>query len=415
MPTDSTTADLDSVDLTDLDLFAEGPPHKLFARMREEAPVHWNRSADGVNFWSLTRGEDIEAVSKDPQTFSSAQGGVFIRGDALAPLEESRNFVIFKDPPEHTVYREIVAKAFLPRTLGYIDGAIRESVAHTLDRVVERGECDLARDIADHIPLRVIARLFGDPDEDLSQLSTWSADTERGIAESTDTTDIFKRMAAHFVALVDSQLVHGVDSLAKSVSEAEVDGRRLTEEEIAFYFGMLLYGGHGPTRNAISVGMLTLMENPDQFELLRKEPSRLRCTQSGIAPPAVEEVLRWSSPVNYFARTATKNTTIHGVDIKAGDHVVMWYASASRDPAVFPRADTFDIRRPRSNVAHYAFGGGGPHFCQGAILARKMVSVALQEIIKRLPNIERSGNASWGPSTFINSLTSLPVKFTASA
>jgi cytochrome P450 len=228
---------------------------------------------------------------------------------------------------------------------------------------------------------------------------------------SQDVTPTFKQMAGHFLGLVNNQLVRGIDSLAKSLGEAEVDGKRLSEEEIAVYFGMLLYAGNGPTRAAIASGMLALIENPEQLELVRNDSRLLRCTRSGLPTSALAEILRWSTPVNYFARTAAEATTLGGVDIKPDDRIVMWYASASRDPDVNPDPDTFNINRPVREISHYAFGGGGPHHCHGAFLAIKTLSVALPQIIERLPDIQVCGPTSCIQSTFINSLSSLPVRF----
>lgn len=408
------TSDLSSVDLTDLDLWTDGPPHELFARMRTEAPVRWNPSADGIGFWSLTRGAEIAEVSKEPARFSSARGGIFLRPDALAPLDYARNIPIFKDPPDHTRYRSIVDKAFLPRTLVLLDEVIQGSVTSVLDKVVTRGECDLVRDIAVPIPLLVIGRLLGSPDSDLEQLLAWTDDIERAITYGRDTSPTFKQMAGHFLGLVNNQLIRGVESLAKSIDDAEVEGKPLTEEEIAVYFGMLLYAGNGPTRAAISSGVLTLMEHPEQFDRVRTTPTLLRCTRSGLPTAALSEILRWSTPVNYFARTATEDTTLGGVDIKADDRVVMWYASASRDPEVISDPDVFDIGRPVRDIDHFAFGGGGPHHCHAAFLAVKTLSVVLPQIIRRLPDIRTAGEPVRVKSAFINSLATLPVSFTAS-
>lgn len=410
---DAATVDLDSVDLTDLDLWVEGPPHALFARMRSEAPVRWNPTANGPPFWSLTRGVDVAAVSTDPATFSTNRGGIFLRDDALASLDYARNFPIFKDPPEHTRYRDVVAKAFLPRTMLLIDEMVRDIVTQTLDQVVQRGECDLVHDIAVPIPVCVIGRLMGAPDEDIDQLLTWTDDIERGITYSRDVTASLEQMANHLIKLVDQQVVRGLDTLAHAIAEAEVEGQRLSPAEIAVYFGMLLYAGNGPTRNAISAGMLALLEHPDQLRLLQREPGRLRTTRSGLASVALQEILRWTTPVNYFARTATQATTLGGKQVKAGDRVVMWYPAANRDPDLFPDAESFNIAREVRDLPHYAFGGGGPHFCQGAFLAHKMLSVTLSEIVKRMADIEPAGPITRSPSAFVNSLTSLPVKFTA--
>jgi cholest-4-en-3-one 26-monooxygenase len=407
------TKDLASVDLTDLDLFADGPPHALFARMRDEAPVHWNRSARGAQFWSLTRAEDIETVSKDPETFSSASGGIFLRPETRSRLDLLRRFVIFKDPPEHTKYRDIVAKAFLPRTMLMIDELLQEIASKRLDTVVERQECDLVRDIARPISVSVISRLLGASDEDMEQLLDWSETLENAVVESVDVSDTLEQLGTYFLKLVDKQVVRGVNSLAKGIAEAELDGERLSKEDIAAYFCVLLFVGSNPTSSAIADAMLALIENPDQLELLRNEPSRLRYTRSGIAPTAIQEILRWTTPMNCLARTATRDTTIADVDIKADDRLILWYASASRDPAVVSDPDKFDVARPTRDVPHYAFGGGGPHFCQGANLTHRVLSIALREIIRRTADMEVVGSASRIRSPFINSFTSIPVKFSA--
>lgn len=414
MPTD--VVDLAEVDLTDLDRWwVDGPPHALFARMRAEAPVRWNRSADGPGFWSLTRGAEIAEVSQHPELFSCARGGIFLRPETLGPLEFMRNLAIAKDPPEHTRYREIVAKAFRARTLVLVDEHIRSSVARALDRVAERGRCDLVTDVAEPIPLYVIGRMIGAPDDDMSQLLTWLTEIENGIADSRDVSAIFSKLAVHLTGIVDNQLIRGVESFARSLAEAEVNEQRLTEDEIALYFGLLLYAGVGPTRNAISAGLLALLEHPDQLQELRDKPTLLRCTQSGLPTAALAELLRWTSSVNYLARTATADTTLGGATIRADDRVVMWYASASRDPETLPRADEFDINRPVRDIAHFAFGGGGPHVCPAQFLATKMLSVALPEIIRRLPDLTVDGQITRARTAFANQLLSVPVTFTAKA
>jgi linalool 8-monooxygenase len=246
----------------------------------------------------------------------------------------------------------------------------------------------------------------------MGQLLAWTDEIERAMTYGLDVTPVVKQMAGHFVGLANNQLVRGIDSFAKSLSQAEVDGRRLSADEIGLYFGMLLYAGNGPTRAAIASGILALMQHPEQFARVRENPGLLRCTKSGLPSGAGAEILRWTSPVNYFARTATANTTLGGVEIKTDDRIVMWYTSANRDPEVNPNPDTFDVGRAMREVTHYAFGGGGAHSCHGAFLAIKTLSVALPQIIQRLPNIQLAGPTSVVKSTFINSLASMPVSFT---
>jgi cytochrome P450 len=414
MTIDAASVDLASVDLTDLDLWSDGPPYALFARMRSEAPVRWNRSADGVGFWSLTRASDIQQVNQDPETFSSARGGIFLHPDALAPLGFARNFPIYKDPPEHDLYRSVVAQAFSARAMQLIDQDVRAIVTRALDKIQARGdtgECDLVRDLAVPVPVTVIGRMMGSVDEDIDKLLTWTQAIQDGMTYARDATETFMQMAEYYLGLVNSSRIPGAENLVRSIRLAEIDGRKLNDEEIALYLGMLLYAGNQPTRDAISAGLEVLIQHPDQMELLRQQPSLLKPLRSGAAPSPLVEILRWTSPASYFARTATKNTTIGGVPIKAGERVVMWYASANRDPEVIPDPNTFDITRDAGSLTHFSFGGGGPHHCQGDFLAHKTIYLTLHEAIRRLGDLEVVGPVTRRSSTFANSLTSLPVRF----
>jgi cytochrome P450 len=361
MSSTTDASDLASVDLTDVELFTDGPPHELFARMRSEAPVRWNPTDNGPEFWSLTRAADIAAVSQDPQTFSSSKGGVFLTPDTLAPLDYARNFPMFKDPPEHEKYRDIVHTAFQTRTRLALDEPIDDIVSDCLDRIVDNGECDLVADVAIPIPLIVISRMLGAPDEDTDQLLAWINEIAQAIDNNGDATDTLQKLSDHLSKVPDYEIAYGVGTLTTHITAQDSENNdRLSQQEIAAYFGMVIFAGYHPTRDAISGGMLALLENPDQLDLLRNEPSRHRLSRSGLAPVAIQDILRWTSPINYFARTATTDTTIGEQEIKAGDRLVMWYASANRDPDIYPDADTFNINRPVQDLAHYAFGGGGP-------------------------------------------------------
>ncbi len=413
--TDHRTVDLASVDLTDLSLWADGPPYELFARMRREAPVHWNRSADGSGFWSVTRQAEITEVSTDPGTFSSARAGVLLRPDSVAPLEFMGNLPIFKDPPEHDLYRKIVAQAFLPRTMGMLDEAITGAIRQSLDAVLaggDTGECDLVRDIAIPVPLLVLGRMLGSSDDDLEKLLIWTDELKVAVTHGGDASATFHQMAAHFMGLVNNQLIRGVDSLAKAVGEAEVDGRRLTEEEIAVYFGMLLYLGNEPTRGAIAGGLLALVQHPGQRELLRTKPALLKPSKAGLPPAALAEVMRWSAPVGHFARTATRQVTLGGQQIKENDRLIMWYPSANRDADAMAEPDVFDVQRSIHGIHQVSYGADdSPHRCQGAFLANKIVGSTLAATLTRLGDLELAGPVTWSGSTFANSLASVPVRF----
>jgi cholest-4-en-3-one 26-monooxygenase len=412
MSAHTTAADLSSVDLTDLDLWADGTPHDLFARMRAECPAHWNDTADGPGFWSITQGRDITQISADPGTFSPARGGIFLRPNTLIPLEMGRrDFMLWKDPPEHSKYRAVISKFCLPRTLILVDEVIDDIVTTALEEVSGRGECDVVSDIAVPIVATVIARLLGAPDEDIEQLNGWTRDIEHGITHDLDKTRTVEEMGIYCSKLVGNQVIRGVDTLASTLAQPDADGNQLSETEIAGFFAMLLFVGNNHTRNAISSAVLALLRHPDQLERLRAEPTRLRPKKSGLPPVALQELLRWSTPVNYLARTATTDTAVAGQQIKAGERVVMWYASASRDSEAITDAGRLNLTRTASDPPHYAFGGGGEYYCQGAALTYRILSVTLREILRRMPGLALAGPVSYEPSAFVTALTSLPVSF----
>jgi cytochrome P450 len=397
------TTPLESVDLSDPAWFAAGPPHALFARMRAEAPVHRNHSAHGPDFWSVTRAEDIVAASKRPARFSSYQGGIWLHPDAAGPLDLMRNLIIFKDPPEHVKYRAIVQAAFTPATIARLEETVREQVGAALDTAAAVGRMDVVAELAVPIPLRVIARLLGAPESDLGRLQDWTTRLDHAVADpsGTDGVAALGEMAAYFAELLPRQ-ASDTDTLVSALYRAEVDGQRLTDAEIMMFFGILVFAGNDTTRNATSGGLLALTEHPEQLDLLADDPSRI--------PWAVEEILRWTTPLNYFARTATEDTELSGVPIPAGDRVVLWYASGSRDERTFPHPERFDVTRAPGN--HLAFGGGGRHFCLGAPLARLELRVILEEVARRIQRPVLDGPVVPASSVWVNGLAALPVTFT---
>ncbi|TMK38263.1 MAG: cytochrome P450 [Actinobacteria bacterium] len=396
----SDQVELATVNLMDVGWFAEGPPHDLFARMRAEAPVRWNPLAGG-GFWSLTRHADISAVSRDTDTFSSCRGGIFLHPDQVVPLEMTRNLLLYKDPPEHTKYRLILQKAFTPHSVAKLEDAVRVRVTKTIDAVIEAGACDFAHDIAVPVPLGVLAELMGLPEADIARLYAWTEAIEEAqrAPEPAAATDVFAEMGIYLNEQIQVQT--GGESLVMSLRRAEVDGEQLDETEILLFFGLLVFAGNDTTRNTAATGMLALLEHPDQLGALRARPE--------LIPGAVEEILRFTSVVNYFARTATKDTEISDQSIPAGDKVILWYTSASRDEAVFDEPQRFDVSRTRPD--HKAFGGGGRHFCLGAGLARLELRVLFEEVIRRLEGIERAGPIERLVSSWAHGLVSMPVRF----
>jgi len=397
--------DLAVVDLMDPAWFADGPPHELFARMRAETPVRWNELPDGSGFWSLTRHADIAAVSRDYTSFSSWRQGIFLNPDQVVPLDLTRNLLLYKDPPEHTKYRAILQTAFTPHTVAKLEDAVRRRITRVVDAVIERGECDFAREIAVPVPLGVLSELMGCPDEDIPRLLSWTDRIEQAqrSPEPAAATEVFVEMAGYLHEQIARQAAAGDgESLVMRLREAKVDGEQLDDNEILVFFGLLVFAGNDTTRNTAAAGMSTLLEHRDQLEELVADPA--------LIPAAVEEILRWTSVVQWFARTAKADTQIGGQAIAEGERVVMWYSSGSRDEDVFDRPGSFDIHRPRPD--HDAFGGGGRHFCLGAGLARLELRVLFEELTRRMPDIAAAGPPARLVSNWANMTTSLPVRFT---
>jgi methyl-branched lipid omega-hydroxylase len=395
-----------ATDLIDPQTFADGPPHALFAELRGGPPADSGLGPDGNRLWAVCSHAAIAAASRDTETFSSYAAGIFPHPDQVNPLGVNRQLLLFKDPPEHTKYRKILQTAFVPRSVAAIEGRVREIVTGVLDAVVEKGRCDFVTDVAVPIPLRVLAGLMGLPDEDVPRLEDWTArieDAQRS-PEPAQAMPVLGEMAAYLGDQIAAQKEAGGDSLVTTLAGAEVDGESLTDAEILVFFALLVFAGNDTTRNTMAGGMLALLEHPDQLELLRAEPERIE--------RAVEEILRWTSVVNYFCRTATADTELAGCPIASGDKVMLWYPAGSRDPEVNDEPETFSVTRAES--VHMAFGGGGRHFCLGAGLARLELRVTFEEVLRRLEDIRLAGGARRLRSNWANALTSLPIEFTPS-
>ena len=392
--------DIDNADVLDAGLFADGPPHELFKQMRDECPVR----RDPRGFFSVTRDEDVAAVSRDFETFSNYEAGIFLNPDQVIPLDLTRNLLLFKDPPDHTKYRQILQTAFVPHSVRKLEPQVRALITRTIDAVIEAGECDFVKDIAVPVPLGVLAELMGLPEDDVPKLKRWTDEIEEGqiSTESAAALPTFGEMSVYLMEQIQLQAEAGGDTLVTKLRAAEVDGNSLNDTEILVFFGLLVFAGNDTTRNTASGGMLALLDHPDQWQML--------CDRPELIPTAVEEILRYTSVVNYFARTATRDTELNGEPIAKGEKVLIWYTSASRDDAVRDDPDRFDITR--QDINHRAFGGGGRHFCLGAGLARLELKVLFEELARRMPDVKQAGPVERLHSSWANSLTSLPIKFT---
>jgi cytochrome P450 len=404
----TTAADLDlaQVDLMDEELFEDGPPHDLFARLRAEAPVLKSSTAEGGEFWSVTKAADITAVSKNPEVFSSERGGVFIREGMPMPLEVLNQVILGMDPPRHTKYRGIVQKAFTPRIVALQEDQIRGRISELIDEICERGECDLVQSLSIELPLQVIAEMLGVPQEDRQKLFDWTHQIEKSVGDpAVSGPEALGQIGLYLAEKVGERRAnpsHDESDLVTALIDAEVEGERLNDFEIAAMFGLLMFAGNDTTRNTISGGTLALIEHPDERRKLIDDPS--------LIDSAVEEIIRWVTPVMWFRRTPKQDTEIRGVPVKEGDKVVLWYASGSRDEELVPDPMRFDVSRGTKD--HQGFGGGGRHFCLGNPLARLELKLVFPEILTRLPDMELNGPVTRTRSNWVNGFTSLPVKFT---
>jgi cholest-4-en-3-one 26-monooxygenase len=398
---------VDGIDLFDPDVYAGGPPHETFALLRREAPVHHHPRSGAPPFWAVTRYRDVVAVSRDWATFSSERQGSLLREPPEETLEFLRLQMLNMDPPRHTKLRGLVNKGFTPRVVGLLTDPIRRMCAEIVDSVCERGECDFVAEVAAELPLHAIAELLGVPREDRRQLFEWSntmvaPDDPEWQRSPEEAQSAALAMYAYANELALARQGSPREDLVSVLMGAEVDGERLTEMEFDLFFLLLAVAGNETTRNLISGGMLALIEDPAQRRRLQDDPSLL--------DTAVEEMLRWVTPVMQFQRTAQRETEIAGQPIAEGDRVALYYVSANRDESVFDRADRFDAGRQPND--HLTFGAGGPHFCLGASLARLEARLMFEELLRRLPDLELNGPPRRLRSNHINGIKAMPVRFT---
>ncbi len=394
------------IDLLELTRYADGPPYALFRRLRAEDPVHWQAERDGTGFWAMTKHADVVHVSRDPATFSSHAGGTMVADAPPPQLAMLRLMMLNMDPPQHTALRLLINKGFTPSAVARLHARIGELARGIVDAVAPRGGCDFVADVAGELPSAVIAELVGIPLDDgrrLYRLTERMHTTAQSAAERSDAETAIMEMMSYSHALREAKRARPGRDIASALLAAEVDGTRLSDVEFDMFFMLLINAGGDTTRNLVAGGMLALIEHPEQWARLRADP--------GLLPSAIEEMLRWVTPVVHFRRTATRDTTLRGRAIAAGDKVVMFYSSANRDEDVFPAPDRFDIARAPNE--HLAFGGGGAHFCLGANLARLETRALFEHVLARLPALRLAGPVERLRSNFINGPRRMPMEFTA--
>jgi cholest-4-en-3-one 26-monooxygenase len=398
---------VDDVDLSNPDTFVPGWPHEAFALLRAEAPVYWHAERAAGGFWVLSKYRDVMAVQLDSRTFSSGRGGTILREFLGDELEANQAIMLNMDAPRHTRFRRLVNMGFSPKMVTRQATHIREVAGKIIDGVAGRGECDFVTDIAAELPLQVIAEMMGVPLEDRHLVFKWSNQMIGFDDPEYQPSSDVSRIASMEMFMYANQLAverkkAPRDDLVSVLMGAEVDGEKLSEVEFNSFFLLLAVAGNETTRNLISGGMHALFQNPEERARLVRDPS--------LMPTAVEEMLRWVSPVMYFRRTATRDAEIRGQKIREGDKVTVWYGSANRDEDIFPRADRFDVGRTPNE--HLAFGMGH-HFCLGANLARLEIQIMFEELFRRLPDIQLAGPVERLRSNFINGIKHMPVRLGA--
>lgn len=412
--------ELSEIDLTDLNLFVHGDPHLAWKTLREKAPIYWHERKPCHGFWAITRYNDAQTVYRDPMRFSSANGIVLnaslvhesadtmnsVGGESLRAAP-SRRSLIATDPPRHREVREIINRRFTPRAISAAEHRVRGIVAEVLDDMILLRECDLVSDVAAKIPSATICEMIGVPREDwplmfrLASTAGAPDDPEHQDGHSALETMRQTRRESfeYFARLLEGKCKEPQDDLASILADACHNRATLTEVEALSNCFLLIGAGQETTRNSISGSLLALIENPDQFAMLRSHPSLMHT--------AVEELIRWISPVTHVMRICTEDSMLGGCQIRAGQKVVIWNASVNRDEEAFTNPDRLDLARMPNH--HLAFGYG-EHFCLGAHLARLELRVFLEELLARNLNLELTGPIERAASNLAAGIKRMPMR-----
>jgi cytochrome P450 len=418
---------LAEVDLADIDGFADLRGYAQLDTLRAEDPVHWTEEKDGTGFWAVTRYNDIWAVDRDSETYTSEK---FVNlEDVDDDLRDFRRSLLETDGTRHQALRRLIQREFTPRNLmKNYEGFLRELTRNTVDRAFAAaaendGVIDFVKLISADFPIQVLARLLDVPNEDTAQLIAWGnemvANTDPDYAKvllDDEESEKYRHLPFRSPTVQEvwdygNELKHrrtggdGGDLVSILANRMPDDGVPLSQQDFNNYFSLLVIAGNETTRHAISNSMLGLIEQPEQMRILKDKPELL--------PTAVEELLRWATPVYHFRRTATRDTELGGKQIKEGQKVVMWFASGNRDEEIFDDAYSIDVTR--TNVDHVTFGKGSPHLCLGNALARLEIRLMFEELLPRLAEIELAGEVRRIRSNFVNGIKAFPVRITPAA
>ena len=392
--------------------FINGQPFDIFKRLREEAPIYWHEESLDFEpgFWALSKHEDIVRVSKDPMTFSSAVGGhLMTMGDpevvdpsAVAAIIGN---MIGMDPPDHQIYRKMVAPSFTPKAIRTLEGDMRLKIRELLENVEDKGEFNFVTEISEQLPLWVLCEMMGIPESERPKIrdlvnnltdASIQQDPNNAFQIWVNYMELFKMGRD----MIEERRKNPTDDLMSVVANTKIEGGELPPELLDGFFLLMVIAGNETTRNTLTGGLMALTDNPEEREKLLKEPS--------LISNATDEMLRWVTSVIYFRRTATKDTNIRGQDIKAGDKVVMWYGSANRDEDIFEDGHLFKVDRENAKK-HLAFGAG-EHLCLGNRLGHMQIRILFEELLDRFPNIHSISDPVRIPSNFLAGISELKVR-----
>jgi len=400
----------DGLDLTDPDVLVNQIPHEEFAELRRTCPVWWNAQPygsagfDDDGYWAVTRHADVMAVSRDSDTYSTWQNTAIVRfreGMPRENIEMQRLVMLNIDPPQHTKVRAIVSRGFTPRAINSLREALSSRAERIAREALEKGSGNFVTDVACELPLQAIAELLGIPQDDRLRIFDWS---NQMVGYDDPEYEVDPMMAAgellaYAMKMAEERQEQPRKDIVTQLVNAEIDGDHLTADEFGFFVLLLAVAGNETTRNAISGGMLAFLQHPQQWELFKAERPR----------SAVEEIIRWATPVNVFQRTALHDTELAGQQIKAGQRVAIFYGSANYDEEVFDRPHRFDITRTPN--PHLGFGGSGAHFCLGANLARLEIELIFNALADHTPDIRQAGEAQRLRSGWLNGIKTLDVHY----
>ena len=401
----------DGFDFVDPDMMQRGLPLEEFAELRRTAPLWWNAQPLGAGgfsdggFWVVSRHEHIKAISRDNENWSTNDNGVvisFFEGMDPAVLDSTKALLINHDPPEHTRLRKIVSKLFTPRGVAELDEKLRIAAAAIVAESREKGSGDFIEDIAAKLPVLAIADLIGVPAQDRQAFFGWAnscinfTDPD---AQTEDPATASANLLGYAHAMAEDRRKNPKDDIVTMLVQADLDGDWMTEGEFGFFVMLLAVAGNETTRNAITHGMNAFMDNPDQWELYRRERPKT----------AADEIVRWATPVNCFQRTARNDVELGGATIRTGQRVGLFYGSGNYDDAVFHSPRRFDITR--SPNPHLGFGGNGTHYCIGANLARMEITLMFDAIADTIPGISKRSEPTRVRSPWLNGLKTFEVDY----